>query len=116
MDVFKKSDGRRSFIFPGFRTIWMLEIFDKMRHKDLQFSFGRKITRVVLWESQGGHSGTHQNNNVEFYEIYSSSSLTIQITQSALSFGPDPDPFHRTELSSLINKNPDRELRDSDKR
>jgi hypothetical protein len=63
MDVFKKSDGR-SFIFPGFRTTWMLEIFDKMRHKDLQFSFGRKITRVVLWESQGGHSGTQQNDNV----------------------------------------------------
>jgi hypothetical protein len=42
MEVFKNTDGRRSFIFPGFCTTPVFEIFDEMRHKELRFRFGGK--------------------------------------------------------------------------
>jgi hypothetical protein len=80
MEVFKKPEGCRDFILPGFCTTWMLERLIQMRHKDLDFGFGRKITRVLLWESQGAHFGTESNDNVKFYEVYSSRLLTIQDT------------------------------------
>jgi hypothetical protein len=77
MEVFTNPDGRRSFIPPGFCTTSVFEIFDEMRHMELRFRFGRKITRVLLWESQRAHSEIQSTDNVEFYEIRSSRMFPI---------------------------------------
>jgi hypothetical protein len=76
----------------------VLEIFDKMRHKDLYFSPSRKITRVLLWESQGAHSGTRSNDTVRCFELDSSPSITIQDNIRVF-------PLHFLGISLIVNPN-----------